>query len=392
MRVLTVGTMYPPHHLGGYELVWRSAVEHLRETGHEVRVLCTDHHEPTREPDAPGTFRELRWYWRDHAFPRLGVRERAAIERRNARVLAAHLGAFAPDVVAWWPMGGLSLGLLEQVRRARLPAVAFVHDDWLSYGPRVDAWQRLFRGRRRMLAPLAGRVVGVPATIDLAHAARFVFVSEAMRCRAPALADTAVVHAGVDEAFLSAPAAARPWAGRLLSVGRIDPRKGIEVALAALTHLPAGNRLTVAGDGDPREAARLRRRAAELGLAERVEWRGAVAQPELPALYADHDAVLFPVLWDEPWGLVPLEAMAVGRPVVATGTGGSGEYLRDGENCLLSRAGDAEALAAAVGRLAADPALRARLVAAGHETARRLTARAHDEQVSLELERAAGAR
>jgi glycosyltransferase involved in cell wall biosynthesis len=65
--------------------------------------------------------------------------------------------------------------------------------------------------------------------------------------------------------------------------------------------------------------------------------------------------------------------MAQGRPVVATGRGGSAEYLRDGENCLLYEAGDAAALAAAVRRLAGDDALRARLRAGGLETAPRHT-------------------
>ena len=47
MRVLTVGNMYPPHHLGGYELVWRAAVRHLRSLGHEASVLTTDFRLPT---------------------------------------------------------------------------------------------------------------------------------------------------------------------------------------------------------------------------------------------------------------------------------------------------------------------------------------------------------
>jgi glycogen synthase len=71
---------------------------------------------------------------------------------------------------------------------------------------------------------------------------------------------------------------------------------------------------------------------------------------------------------------VPLEAMGRGRPVVATGRGGSGEYLRDGENCVLFAAGDAEGLASALSRLAADPALRARLRDGGLATAERHTA------------------
>ncbi len=83
--------------------------------------------------------------------------------------------------------------------------------------------------------------------------------------------------------------------------------------------------------------------------------------------------MLFPVTWPEPFGLVPLEAMACGRPVVATATGGAAEYLRDGENCLIVPVDDPQSLAAAVQRLAADEALRAGLVAGGHATAARLT-------------------
>ena len=71
MRVLTVGNMYPPHHQGGYELLWRGSVAQLREAGHEVRVLTTDHREA--EPDsavAEGSdvHRDLRWYWSGHEF------------------------------------------------------------------------------------------------------------------------------------------------------------------------------------------------------------------------------------------------------------------------------------------------------------------------------------
>src|SRR4051794_31735621 len=88
VRVLAVGNMYPPHSLGGYELAWRGAVRHLRERGHEVVVLTTDfHRERTVEPDEDGVRRELRWWWRDHAFPRRSPRARLFQERHNHAVL-----------------------------------------------------------------------------------------------------------------------------------------------------------------------------------------------------------------------------------------------------------------------------------------------------------------
>jgi glycosyltransferase involved in cell wall biosynthesis len=82
--------------------------------------------------------------------------------------------------------------------------------------------------------------------------------------------------------------------------------------------------------------------------------------------------MVFPSTWAEPFGLVPIEAMACGVPVVATGVGGSREFLVDGENCLLFTPGDEASLVEAVRRLASDPGLRARLVRNGLETAAEL--------------------
>src|SRR3954452_21622180 len=122
VRVLAVGNMYPPHHLGGYELVWRSAVRHLRSLGHDVRVLTTDFRLPDpTEPEDDDVHRELRWWWRDHAFPHLSPRECLQIARHNARVLTRRLENV--DLVRWWSMGGISMPLLERVRRRGLPAV-----------------------------------------------------------------------------------------------------------------------------------------------------------------------------------------------------------------------------------------------------------------------------
>jgi glycosyltransferase involved in cell wall biosynthesis len=371
VRILTVGNMYPPHHSGGYELVWRSAVSALRSEGHTVRVLTTDHRTASTEDDEPDVHRELRWYWREHEFPRRTLVACAAIERANLRTWERHVEELRPDVVAWWSMGGMSLSLLERARRSALPAVAFVHDDWLDYGQRADGWYRRFAGRPAR-AHLAEILSGIPTRVKLGAAARYEFVSETTRARAVAAGvtalDSSVAHSGIDNSLMSM-AAERPWGWRLLYLGRVDPRKGIDTAVAALAHLPRQATLTVAGDGDRRERGRLEALVADLGLGDRVEFTGPCSRLAVQGRYAASDAVLFPVRWAEPWGLVPLEAMAVGRPVVATGRGGSGEYLRDGDNCLLFAAGDPQALAAALERLAGEDHLRARLREGGLRTA-----------------------
>src|SRR3546814_8751428 len=108
--------------------------------------------------------------------------------------------------------------------------------------------------------------------------------------------DTAIVYSGIDGRLFTAPddapeAAAASWGGRLLYVGRYDPRKGIETAIRALTHLDAGTTLEVQGTGDPAERDRMASLAAELGLGDRVEF-GSVDRAGLVERSEEHTSEL----------------------------------------------------------------------------------------------------
>jgi len=378
VRVLCVGNIYPPQAPGGgYELTWRSFVCHMGDRGHEVRVLTTVHREPGVDaPDDPEVYRELPWYWRDHAFLTLPWRERIALERNAASLLESHVEEFEPDAVNWWGMGGMSLGLIERVRRWGIPAVGVVGDEWMVWGPRADGW--LVAARR--LGPLA-RLTGLPTSVRLHGAAIWLFNSDVVMRRSGV--PGRVEHPGIDDAlFTEAPP--REWSWRLLYLGRMDERKGVHVAIEALNHLPDEATLTLQGRGDPAYVE-------TLPVSDRVTF-AAEPRERLRDVYAAHDVVLFPVQWEEPWGLVPLEAMAVGRPVVASGTGGSAEYMRHEENALVySPRNSAEALAAAVKRLADGPALCARLRDGGLPTAARYTERRYNQAIENTLAEATGA-
>src|SRR5687767_14932205 len=164
--------MYPPHSYGGYEQVWHSAVEHLRARGIEAEVLTTDVDTGAQEPDPPHVHRDLRWSLRGTAFQNLSWKQRLDIARHNHGVLDRRIAALRPDVITWWSMGGLTLTLLEDVRRRGIPALAFVHDDWLDYGRYVDPWLSRFTGRRRRrLAPLVAPVARLPTAVDFGTAA-----------------------------------------------------------------------------------------------------------------------------------------------------------------------------------------------------------------------------
>jgi glycogen(starch) synthase len=381
MRILVLSNMYPPHHIGGYELSCRDVMDRFRTRGHEITVLTTTMRlSGVEDPEgerARGIRRDLTFYWDDHRLVSPSLRGRLAIERENQEALRSALEDARPDVVSIWNMGAMSLGLLTTLVENHVPMVFAVCDDWLVYGPLLDAWARLFR-RHKWIGRATRSMTGVPTTLpNLTDAGAFCFVSDFVRQRAKEKArvdppNSTVVYSGIDRVdFPSGPADARPWTGRLLYVGRIDDRKGLDVAIEALARL-SDARLDILGRGDAAYRERLQALAQRVGVADRVRF-DVVPREALRDRYRGADVLVFPVLWEEPFGLVPIEAMACGTPVVATGTGGSAEFLAHERNCLLTKSGDADALADAVMRLSEDPGLRAHLVGNGLQLADELT-------------------
>ncbi|WP_197320348.1 glycosyltransferase [Saccharomonospora sp. NB11] len=185
-----------------------------------------------------------------------------------------------------------------------------------------------------------------------------------------------IVPCGVDlERFSpSGPAEQRRNRYRLVSVGRLVPRKGFDVAIAALRSLPETELIIAGGPQEGRltedaEATRLLRLARQLGVADRVHLRGRVARADVPALLRSADVVVC-TPWYEPFGIVPLEAMACGVPVVASAVGGLTDTVVDGVTGLHVPPKRPDALAAAVRRLLSDAALRDAYGIAGADRAR----------------------
>jgi len=187
-----------------------------------------------------------------------------------------------------------------------------------------------------------------------------------------------VVPCGVDVDLFrpEGPAAARTSGrARVLFVGRLVERKGIGNAITALAEVPevelvvAGGPLPEGLDADP-EVERLRRLAAACGVADRVVFLGRVGRRELPALLRSADVVVC-VPWYEPFGIVPLEAMACGVPVVASAVGGLIDTVVDGETGLHVPPRDPHAVAAALRAVLADDGRRRELGRAGAARVRR---------------------
>jgi len=281
--------------------------------------------------------------------------------------LGRRLRSLRPDLVHANTLKAFVYGAIA-ARLARTPLVWHVHDriadDYLT-----PAAVRFLRAA----APRAA--CGVIANSDAT-------LATLARPRLPA----AVVHEPVAASAVAEPTPSRDRPFTAAMVGRLAPWKGQDVFLRAFARaFPDGpERAIIVGSalfGEHAYAASLERLVGRLGLAGRVELRGF--RDDVAAELAAADALVHASVIAEPFGRVVIEGMAAGLPVVAAGAGGPAEVIADGVDGLLYPPGDADALAAAIARLAGDPALRGRLAAAGRLRARSFSPEAAAAQTSL---------
>jgi glycosyltransferase involved in cell wall biosynthesis len=239
--------------------------------------------------------------------------------------------------------------------------------------------------------------VDVPALVERMAGASFVVtVSDANRRHLEALLDDAGrsgrvvrLYNGLDLERV------RPFAGeraprRVVAVGRLIEKKGFADLVEATRLLAArGEELRTVIVGDGPERASLEALARELRLGDALETHGFVPNSDLPSVVGDAWVQVVPSVWEEPFGMVTIEAMMRGMAVIASNTGGPSDVVRHGETGLLVPPGNDRALAAAIVTLLRDRDLAERMGARGYEIARTdFTEEAMMDRVTRMYERA----
>jgi glycogen(starch) synthase len=359
MRVAMLSWEFPPLLVGGISPHVEGLSAALVRAGHDVVVLTLHH------PDAPDdavvngvrvlrAHHDLPWLPEDNFLARMASTNHQLVQ------LVARLGDWRPDVVhahdwlvAW---AGDTLRALVAA-----PLVATIH--------------ATERGRNGGHVPAYGQPAGINATEWwLTYQARDVIccsgfmVDEVIGAFGLPPSKVHMVPNGVDAALWAppTPAPARGGDGPLLVTwGRVQFEKGFHTAIEAIAHLRVDMpsvRLVVAGRGS--YLADLQELAGRLGVSDAVHFAGFVPDDDLRAMLHRASAAIIPSLY-EPFGIVALEALAAGAPLVAASTGGLAEILEGTGAAQMFPAGDAGALADRLRTLLTDPALAAASSAAG---------------------------
>lgn len=372
MRILVLSNLYPPFFLGGYELLCAQVVDELRRLGHEVFVLTSDHGVTGAPPESDEGLvqRDLKLYVPFNQPPGFLYSTRRRVGRDNYRVTMDAIRRLRPDLCFVWSLLRLTVGPARAAEDSGLPvAYTFNDENIMSY--RFP----LSRSPRYLSACLIFNLFLRETTLHGLALRHTTCISQRLKSnllkRGAPIDNADVIYQGIPlDRFPLKPSPGRMGAPvRVLYAGQLHAYKGVHTLVEG-AHLAAARGInmsvSVVGDGPDAYVRDLREKAGQGAAA--ITFLGKRPQAELPALYREHDLFVFPSIWEEPFGLTHLEAMASGTPVISTADGGHGEFLRHESNALVFPKENAPALADSIARLVAHPELAVRLAEQGRRT------------------------
>ena len=372
MKILYINSLYSPLIEGGAEISLQLIVEGLQSKGYEVAVLSLMPEEGLKEEQVngvrvyraglknrywpytkqrPGKLQRLSWHFKDryNKAMRSYVNEVLQIEK--------------PDVVSCHNLAGWSVAVWDEIRRAGIPVIQVLHDMYLACAnsnmfkgdhpcERQCLSCRLLRSQHPEKSGQVNAVVGISQSI----LTRFTQLGYFQK------AEKRVIHN--TRSIPTPPAKRARKAGEPLKIGylgTLSKIKGVEWLLDQFQSLDTNATLSIGGRGQADYEAHLK----SISTKPSVNFLGQMNSNDF---YAMIDVLVVPSLWQEPLGMVAIEALAHHVPVIAHKTGGLQESVVDGVNGLYCYASDPDSLGLAIVRLYNDTDLYNRLSAAARDS------------------------
>jgi glycosyltransferase involved in cell wall biosynthesis len=368
MRILVISNLYPPVAVGGYEVRCAHTVEWLARR-HEVLVLTSSLRRRALQADSR-VLRKLPFL----AEGPVGTLRAPFASRRAVRVTRRVLRDHRPDLVFVWNASHIPRAGVLVAQAWGGPLAFSVADPWLGGFVEEDQFLRyLAPGRHRGLRGVWARVVrllnhlpGLRLERDARRPASIVWNSEALLrmtsvppCISPVL-ERVIYPATRNEALFSGVERAPANTPTIAFIGRLELEKAPDVACRAIALLRDCHgldcRLVIVGEGDAASRRQLEELVEELAIADRVELRGSLPPEGVAEVLASAHALVVPSRWQEPFGLVCLEAALARVPIVASMSGGMPEMFTAEEEALFFPIDDDAACADAIARTLTDPA------------------------------------
>ena len=334
IKTVVVCEAQVPFIRGGAEALSRELVREFRERGYETELISIP----------------FKWYPKDEVLPHAAMWRLLDLSESTGRPIDLLVGTKFPTYFARHPR---KVTWLVHQHRAAYELVDTPYSDFGHTEYDVALRDRLIALDTEMLGECRGRF-SISATISK-RLQRYNGLESVPLYHPPRLA--ARLHGG-------------PATDYVLSVGRLEGVKRVDLAIRAMLHTSPSLSLLIAGTGT--HAAALKSLAESLGLGTRVRFLGEVSNEDVLELYAGALAVVFPP-FDEDYGYITLEAFLAHKPVVTTtDAGGPNEFVTSGVNGWVT-APDPQALADAISRLDADRTKSARMGDEGYDLARAIS-------------------
>ena len=375
MKILVVSDLYPPYHVGGYEINCKDAVDMLISRGNEITVLTSSW--GVRKKTTQGNVHRVldfdRYVLEEHLSntsyftSRLMRLRRMSISQRNYLITRKIISITKPDIAFLWHMGHLTFGPAFAAQQAGLPLCYRIEDYSIA---RI---KKLFDEKEPFFEKLYHSLIFGKKYFNKLRFHNLLFISQYVKDYYAKAGfpegNWRVVPGGLPSLAINDPIRRSHYPFvredgivRLVFGGRLEPEKGPDIAIKAIANIRSEGslrniHLDIIGDGDPDFIKYLNQLTRSLEVEDRVSFLGKLTQPEIINLFQFYDALLLPSRWQEPFGRIVIEAMAQGLPVIASRNGGVPEIINNHQNGMLVSPDDPQNITEALRKLIKDPNL-----------------------------------